>query len=259
LVGIVLFAAVARLAAQGNASTARFEVASVKPNRSESPMSVSATPARFTAVNIDVRNLLTAAYRLPWFRIVNLPSWVSERYDITATMPPGTGQAELGDMLQALLVERFMLRAHVEARDQPVYALVRRRQDTLGPQLRQSAADCAREAAAQTKGAQGPDGGRCDEQLRAPGHLIVRGMPLGALANYLSGAVQDRVVVDRTGLQGNFDLELRFAAFGAPVGPNSDGASVYTALEEQLGLRLEPQRATVEVLVVDSIARPSPD
>jgi uncharacterized protein (TIGR03435 family) len=231
----------------GQEPARRFETASVRPSGSEAtPMSVATTPGRFTATNIDVRNLITVAYRLPWFRIVNAPSW-PDRYDIVATMPPGTEAQHLGLMLQQLLEERFLMQAHVETRQQPVYTLVMVRRDgRLGPEIRRSEVDCATRA-----------NDSCHEQVRASGHVVMRGMSLDALANYLSGAVQDRVVLNRTGLEGSFDIELRFAAMNGPSAGHSELPSLFTAIQEQLGLMLEPSRGPVEVLVVDSIARPS--
>jgi uncharacterized protein (TIGR03435 family) len=226
-------------------------------------MSVTTTPGRFTATSIDLRNLITVAYRLPWFRIIGVPDW-SERYDVVATMPSGTDVSQLGAMLQNLLAERFTMRAHMETREQPVYALVTVRSDkSLGPQLQRASVDCALVLSARAKPPESPPTRasafeHCDNQIRSPGHVAIRGMPLDALANYLSGAVQDRVVVNRTGLQGNFDLELRFEPpSGGATGNPGQFPSLFTAIQEQLGLKLEAQKGAVEVLVIDSIDRPS--
>jgi len=253
----------ARVSSQERATDAAFEAASVRPSGPGSPpMSVSTTPGRFTATNIDVRNLITVAYRLPWFRIIDAPAW-SERYDVVAVMPPGSDASQLGAMLQDLLEERFMMRAHMEAREQPVYALVMARRDgRLGPALQRATVDCEAAMAGQgtPTGAPSPASAvqRCDEQIRAIGHVAIRGMSLDVLANYLSGSVQDRVVVNRTGLEGNFDLDLRFAPLSDGAARNSgDSPSLFTAIQEQLGLQLDARREPVEVLVVDSIARPS--
>jgi uncharacterized protein (TIGR03435 family) len=225
-------------------------------------MSVTVTPGRFTAISIDLRNLITVAYRLPWFRIIGVPDW-SERYDVVATMPSGTDASELGAMLQNLLAERFMIQAHIETREQPVYALVTARRDkSLGPQLQRASVDCAVVLSAQAKPTEPPPSAsafeRCDNQIRSLGHVAIRGMSLDALANYLSGAVQDRVVVNRTGLEGNFDLDLRFELpSGGGTGNPGQFPSLFTAIQEQLGLKLEAQKGPVEVVVIDSIGRPS--
>ena len=244
--------------------TAAFEVASVRlSDPGSTSMSVMTTPGRFTATSIDLRNLITVAYRLPWFRIIGVPDW-SERYDVVATMPSGTDVSQLGAMLQNLLAERFMMQAHMETREQPVYALVTARSDkSLGPQLERASVDCAIVLSARAKPTEPPTTRaspfeHCDNQIRALGHVAIRGMSLDALANYLSGAVQDRVVVNRTGLEGNFDLELRFEPpSGAAIGNPGQFPSLFTAIQEQLGLKLEAQKGPVEVLVIDSIDRPS--
>lgn len=240
-----------------------FDVASIRRSESAStPMSVTTTPGRFTATSIDLKNLVTVAYRLPWFRIINVPDW-PERYDVVASMPSGVDVGQLGAMLQSLLTERFMMRAHMETRDQPVYALVMARNDgCCGPQLQRADVDCAVVLAARATPAgataQASALDPCDDQVRTLGHVVIRGMSLDALANYLSGAARDRVVVNRTGLEGNFDLELRFELpdSGSTVSAG-EFPSLFGALEEQLGLKLEPQRGPVEVLVIDSIDRPS--
>jgi uncharacterized protein (TIGR03435 family) len=241
-----------------------FEVASVRLSNSDStPMSVITTPGRFTATSIDLRNLITVAYRLPWFRIIGVPDW-SERYDVVATMPSGTDATELGAMLQHLLAERFMMQAHMETRERPIYALVTARTDkSLGPQLQRASVDCTVALAARATRAEPPPTPasaveHCDNQIRSVGHVAIRGMSLDVLANYLSGAVQDRVVVNRTGLEGNFDLELRFEPpSGGGTTTPGQFPSLFTAIQEQLGLKLEAQKGPVQVLVIDSIGRPS--
>jgi len=240
-----------------------FEVASVRLSDSATPMSVVTTPGRFAATSIDLRNLITVAYRLPWFRIIGVPDR-SERYDVVATMPSGTDVSELGAMLQNLLADRFRMRAHMETREQPVYALVTARSDkSLGPQLQRASVDCtvvlsARAKATERSTARASSFEHCDNQIRELGHVAIRGMSLDALANYLSGAVQDRVVVNRTGLEGNFHLELRFEPpTGGATGNAGQFPSLFTAIQEQLGLKLEAQKGPVGVLVIDSIDRPS--
>jgi uncharacterized protein (TIGR03435 family) len=243
-------------------TTPAFDVVSVR--RSDSggpPMSVAVTPGRFTATSIDLRNLITVAYRLPWFRIIGVPDW-SERYDVVATMPFGTDASGLGAMLQNLLAQRFMMRAHMETREQPIYALATARRDKgLGPQLQRARADCAVVLSARAKPTEPPPASAfeyCDNQIRSVGHVVIRGMSLETLANYLSGVVQDRVVVNRTGLEGVFDLDLRFEpASGGRVGDSGQFPSLFTALQEQLGLKLEAEKGPVDVVVIDSIDGPS--
>lgn len=149
-------------------------------------MSVTVTPGRFAATNIDLQNLITVAYRLPWFRIINLPSWASERYDIVATMPTDADASQLGLMLRSLLAERFMMRAHMETREQPVYALAMARSDgRLGPQLRRSVVDCAAAMAARVPLTGTPsrelEVTGCDDQIRTSGQVTIRGLSIDVL------------------------------------------------------------------------------
>ena len=251
--------------AQAPVATDRFEVASVKPNASGalSP-SDTVSSGRFIATNESLRNLITLAYRIPWFRVVGGPDWLSNRFDIVAKIPDAGQAAQVQVMLQHLLTDRFALEVHRETRDQPVYALVIARTDRrLGPQLHTSDVDCAqvmaRRAAAEKSGA-GSQAGQdesCSRPPLAPGHLTLHGLRLESLTNWLSGILGDRAVVDRTGLSGNFDVDLRYAV--TPAGAPSDSPSIFTAVQEQLGLKLEPTRAPIEVLVIDSAQRPEPD
>jgi uncharacterized protein (TIGR03435 family) len=224
-----------------------FEVASVKPNKSGSALeSISPTPGRFVATNATLRNLITVAYRIPWTRLVGESSVLSERFDIAAKMPDDAEPGQMGLMLQTLLAERFHLKAHSETREQPVYALVLARSDgQLGPELRLSESDCTptrleRPACGWSNG---------------PSTLKANGVPMTALANSLSGIV-DRIVIDRTNLTGTYDLDLQFARFDVP---GSELPSIFTALQQQLGLKLESTESPIEFVVIDDIERPTPD
>ena len=236
-------------------TTTTFEVASVRLSDSgATPMSVVTTPGRFTATSIDLRNLITVAYRLPWFRIIGVPNW-SERYDVVATMPPGTDVSELGARLQNLLADRFRMRAHMETREQPVYALVTARRDkSLGPQLRRASVDCAVVLSARAKATEASTTPasqfeHCDDQIRELGHVAIRGMSLDALANSLSAAVQDRVVVNRTSLSGNFDLDLRFEPpTGGATGNAGQFPSLFTAIRSNSASSLKRKKARLRCL-----------
>lgn len=148
--------------------------------------------------------------------------------------------------------------------DLPVYALLLARSDRrLGPQLHASTTDCAAQAASgQTQ--RSPDGRpRCGVRATG-GHMIAGGLPLAQLATLLSTMV-DRTVVERTGLSGAFDFELNWTPNRAPQRPdaappaNSDDPSIFTALREQLGVKLEPAKAPTDVLVIDHVERPTPN
>jgi uncharacterized protein (TIGR03435 family) len=233
-----------------------FEVASVKPNKSgASNSSTSGNATSFTAVNVSLRQLIVFAYRLKDFQ-VGAPSWTeSERYDIAARSPEG-GQGDNRQRLQTLLADRFTLKVHRETREQPVYALILARSDgRLGPQLKPSTIDC--KAAAMAK-----DGGlSCGMNTSsggAAGRISAIGQSMEALADALGNYGLSRMVIDRTGLKGAFDIELAWkpdTAIVAATGP--DAPSLFTALQEQLGLKLDARRGPVEFLVVDSVDRPT--
>jgi uncharacterized protein (TIGR03435 family) len=261
-----------------------FEVASVKPNQSGElgiRMQIPGTD-RFTATNVPVRELIRMAYDTQDVRLVGGPDWIrSERFDIVAKSEqpfPAWGPAgppmPLLLMLRALLADRFGLVIHQETRELPVYALVLAREDRrFGPDLNASKLDCASQARA---GRAGPPPGppanpaepTCGMRI-APGQMVIGGTPISQLASVLSQFVQ-RVVLDRTQLTGPFDLRLSWTPErmpqgtpppGAPPLPPVDpnGPSLFAALQEQLGLKLESTRAPLEVLVIDRVDRPRAD
>lgn len=231
---------------QSSGQAPTFDTASVKANMSaDTRLSISTRGRIYTAVNAPLRTLILIAYELGFepFRLVGGPDWISsERFDVLGTLPEGTTSRQTGAMLQALLADRFNLAVHTETRDLPAYALVLARSDgRLGPQLRRSSADCAATPTA-CRTSVGSD-------IRATGQALTA--LAGTLPQFLS-----RRVFDRTGLSGLFDFELRFSDSDPAVG-GSDLPSIFTALQEQLGLKLEPTRAPAEVIVIDRIARPT--
>lgn len=258
-----------------------FEVASVKPNVSNSSSSNSnEPPGGYVATNMSLRRLIAIAYRmrLPTDRdrIVG-PSWIDEaRFDINARTPAGSRTEQVPDMLRALLADRFQLAAHNETRDASVYALVRARADgPLGAQITRSSLDCSKPGAFRSGGA-GPGAGaaietpaetkQCGIISTVDGNGAVMrggGRSMADLAGNLTGRV-NREVIDRTGLNGIYDFVLRwtpenFQNPAANAGPSRDGTLIFTALQEQLGLKLEPQRGPVQFLIIDKVERPTPD
>ena len=258
-----------------------FEVASVKPNVSNSGASTSnEPPGGYVATNMSLRRLIAIAYRmrLPTDRerIVG-PSWIDEaRFDINARTPAGSRTEQVPDMLRALLADRFQLAARNETRDASVYALVRARADgTLGPQLTRSSLDCSKPGAFRG-GSAGPgataavetqaETKQCGIISTVDGNGAVMrggGRSMADLAANLTGRV-NRDVIDRTGLSGAFDFVLRWTPenFQNPAGnagPSRDGTLIFTAVQEQLGLKLEAQRGPVEFLIIDRVERPTPD
>jgi uncharacterized protein (TIGR03435 family) len=181
--------------------------------------------------------------------------------------------------MRNLLAERFKLVVHPETREMPIYALVPARSDgKLGENLKPAAVDCAARMRERGRGGPPPTPPAPGERIQCgmrigPGTMNGGGFPLSQLAVTLSQFVQ-RVVIDRTGLAGNYDLDLTWtpdrSMQGGPIGPpppgapplppiDPDGPSIFTALQEQLGLKLDAQRGPVDVLVVDSVERPTPD
>jgi uncharacterized protein (TIGR03435 family) len=241
------------------ALAAQFEVASVKPNHSgpEGIRTLTTVPDGLRVINLPLATIFAMAHRVQPNQIINMPSWAfSESFDITAKAPVGVQMSldTFRPMLVELLVERFHLSTHRETRDLQVYRLVRLHDNALGPKLSPAVVDCTGRTAAPTT----PDGRaqmrNCGAGPRPTG-LSVHGMPVRTLASLLAPTV-GRVVVDETGLTGNWDLDLEFTSDNAH---GADGVSVFAALQEQLGLKLETGRAPVDVIVVDHIGRPTED
>ena len=246
---------------------ASFEVASVKP----SPADVQAPGIRpiqgnrFLAVGMTTRTLMQVAYgrqgTLLSTQIISDVTWLdSERFDITAISEaltaPGDRFTTLRGLLQRLLRDRFQAQVHVETRTLPIYELVMARQDGRpGPQLRPPAAPCVDFFGVSSNGVP-----TCGFTRVRPGDWAARSIDLGLFATNLAFLPEvGRVVRDRTGLQERFDLELRFNPQAVPAGDLSPDPSLFTALQEQLGLKLQPSRGPVEVLAVDRIERPTAD
>jgi uncharacterized protein (TIGR03435 family) len=199
------------------------------------------------------------------------PDWFDrDRWDIIAKLPPeAVGQREQVEpvtLLQNLLADRFKLVAQLDTREMPVYALVVARSDRrLGPQLQPSNGDCEAARIAREKGgaqaAMPPiRRGFCGTRA-GNGTVSTSGVPLSAFARNLA-PMTGRFIIDRTGLAGSYDLDLKWTpdqAAGAASSALTDGTSLFAALEEQLGLKLEAQRAPVEVIVIESAERPVED
>ncbi|MBI4266641.1 MAG: TIGR03435 family protein [Acidobacteria bacterium] len=266
----------------GAAGGPTFEVASVRVNRAREGRVMLALPpgGRLTATNVRLRELIQQAYQLRDYQIIGLPEWIdSARFDVeakaegdVAAAPPGAG-GPMQLMLQALLTERFRLKAHAETRDLPIYSLVLARSDgRLGPQLRPSGVECAPVTfpggmATPPPPPPAPPGGvqqGCPGVV-APWFIGGRRMTIARLAGSLAALVR-RPVFDRTGLDGDFDLDLTYAPDQTPAGQpvrfngvelDLDAPSIFTALQEQLGLELEAGRGPVDVLVIESVEQPT--
>ncbi len=255
-----VFSAHFALAAQSASSP--FEVVSVKRAGSGTfPVGPEARPGgAFLATNVALERVIRFAYNLPDYQIVGGPAWVrDERFDIEAKAGRDVPTEELRRMVQALLADRFRLVIRREQREMPIYTLLHARDDRrLGSNMRQSPADCG-----------SPTGPKeTMEERRTPnGGVTTRRTcaAMAALISSLSGALQSPVD-DQTMLTGRWDSELSFtgerrrgADAASAAGDPNDAPALFTALQEQLGLKLEADRGPVEVLVIDSVERPTPD
>ena len=259
------------LVAQAPAPPA-FEVASIKPTTAPgSDGGFALAPGgRLDVSNQPVRALIRYAYGIHDYQLVGGPSWIDREFFDIHAKAAATSLDQQGSiaeenielMVQRLLADRFRLAIRREPRDMPVYALTRAHStDSLGPQLRRAAIDCEALIAAgktpprATSGDVTVCGGR-----NTPAHITVNGFPLARLAASLSTRLQ-RFVLDRTALSGPFDVDLDWSSGLATADGATDqgGASIFTAVQEQLGLKLEPSRGSVDVLVIDHVERPTAD
>lgn len=222
-------------AQNGTTAGPQFEVASIKPNASGSrgPTIYNPTRGRFAIDSITLKALIAYAYDVREFQVSGGPSWVgSEEYNIVAKPQGEASNERILAMAKDLLAERFKLTLHHESKEMPVLALTVAKG---GARLHPS------------EGTGGPEirGGR--------GRLVARKVTMGMLAAQLAGRVLDRPVLDRTGIGGEFDVDLEWTRDESP----DSGPSIFTALQEQLGLKLETQKGVVDVLAIDHVERPS--
>ena len=240
-----------------------FDVVSVKLNQSQVNPYGGFVPNGFEAVAATVQQLISLAYGVSVTQILDAPSWIrTEAYDVTARTGRSTpaSPASMTAMLQRLLVDRFKLMAHREQREAPVYALLVARNDgRLGARLNVAPLDCDNRAAKAPPGTPGLSICGID---RGPGLSAGRSMTIAQLSGVL-GSIVGRPVVDRTSLEGIYDWDLSWTPTPGEPGPRSepaaagDGISIFTAIQEQLGLKLESERGVIDALVIDRIERPA--
>jgi uncharacterized protein (TIGR03435 family) len=243
----------------------QFEVASVRRSvATDDDGSIGAQPnGRFVVRNVPLRFIIQVVHEVPAFRVTGGPGWIdSERYDIQAKAADAVPEAQLHAMMRALLADRFKLALHTETRPVAGFALVRARPNgSLGPELRPHPEPCPPDpvpAAPPPAVDAMPPCGRMSGSDRL---IRMNARPLADLATILSRRVA-RPVVDRTGLNGLFDVNVAWTADArssapltqAPAAPD-DSVSVFTALQEQLGLRLRSEQVDTEFLVVDRVER----
>jgi len=268
---------------QAKATTPSFEVASIKLNRGDNNgqfLHFLNDPGRFNRSNITAKALIEFAYHVRPFQISGGPSWInSARYDIQAKvddsvasqlekLPQEERMEQFRLMLRSLLADRFELKLIHQTKVMPVYALVVAKG---GAKLNPTTVDLTQPPSPNAT-AQRP-GAMMTMSVDGPEKLRVRAMRITNLADFLGGQpdLGGRLVLDETGLKGHYDFTLEWAPeASAPILGDStaqntsnrpllnvSGPSLFTAIQEQLGLKLEPQKGPVEILVIDHIERPS--
>jgi uncharacterized protein (TIGR03435 family) len=269
---VVIVAVAMPLLSQGTgADKPTFEVASIKPNNSgDNRVMFRANGGRFVVAGATVSMLIQQAYRVRDFQLSGGPGWIgSDRFDIEAK-PENIADMTPDRMpllLQSLLVERFQLKTHKETKELPIYELVAAKD---GPKLK-SVPEPPRPVPGTPPGPPPAPGGPMPPGAFriGRGEMVGSAIPIENFIQSLSSMLR-RTVVNKTGLTGFFDVDLHWAPDPAETGPfgpvpgvqppapaDPAGPSIFTALQEQLGLRLESSKGPVGVLVIDSIEKPS--
>jgi uncharacterized protein (TIGR03435 family) len=267
---------------QADGTKPSFEVATVKPSgSSDNRISIMAEPGgRFRVTNATLRMVMAVAYRVRDFQISGGPAWTgTDRWNIEGkaeegsipqiTMPlDPTVPNPLMFMVQSLLEDRFQLKLHRESRELPVYELFTAKggskmklsadQSPIGPPERGSPPQNPKQGGPMPRGMMG----------MGPGRIEANGAPIANFIQVLSQQL-GRPVIDKTSLTGFYDIKLQWTpdigqgfvkpggAEPAPPPPDTSGPSIFTAIQEQLGLRLESGKGPVEILMIDSVQKPA--
>jgi uncharacterized protein (TIGR03435 family) len=280
LVNVFLMIAIltASTATQSSSSAPQelpYDVVSIRPLEGDGMLTVHADPGRFVG-DVTVQMLLISAYRVSPQAIRNAPGWVrSERFHIEVTLPSSArsgkppSQAELSTVLRAILASRFDLVVREMSVDEDAFRLVRDRADgRLGPQLRRSTLRCEGDKSNYDAIRKQNGGSRTDTEsecrLYSPeaGSLTAKGISVLRLAQYLSSRL-GVTIVDASGLQDRYDFDLTWqpegpeARDGLAIQSLGDRPGIFSAIRDQLGLRLEPAKSGHGAIIVDHIARPS--
>jgi uncharacterized protein (TIGR03435 family) len=252
--------------AQRREPSPTFDAASVKPTTvGGASARIDTTPGNVSVRNQTLRGLIVSAYGIREYQLDTsaAPSWIgTDRFDVIATMPRGTSPDQVEQMMQRLLADRFKVVVQRDMREVPVYALGLAREDRrLGPKL-----TVARDptCAGPPSDAEREFGPRCGSVSFSPGQLAGRSVTWAQILRALSTSpTLGRLVIDGGAQPGLFDFELRWvpairpASAGPPPADLPD--SIFTALQEQLGLQLNPATAPVPVVVVLSASQPEPN
>ncbi len=235
--------------------TPSFEVATIKSSKPDTPGPlIGISASSLTLTNFTLKELLVFPYWIHPSQVIGASGWMdTDKFDVVAKpnesqVPPGGGASDdlLRQMLQGLLADRFKLALHHETKQLPAYALTVGKNGTT--------------MKARTPG----DGGSGFRLVFQGARLPGRNASIGQLAFVLQAQVLDRPVLDKTGLTGSFDFDLswmpdetQFGGRGAGMPANPDSPTIFIAVQEQLGLKLEPQKGPVDVLMIDRSERPS--
>jgi uncharacterized protein (TIGR03435 family) len=234
----------AGMAAGQSAAPPAFEVATIKQHvfagAGGGRLGMSISGSRVMVSTLTLKNLISTAYNVKTYQISGEPSWAGDSataFDVEAEAggTPTMDQARL--MLQALLADRFQLKLHRETKELPVYDLVVAKN---GPKMKESAADATPSAGVSAGST------RRMTEIRAS---------MATVANQLVGFA-GRPVIDKTGLTGSYDFTLEWSPEGTPADA-ATGPSIFTAVQEQLGLKLESSKAPTEILVIDHAEKPT--
>jgi uncharacterized protein (TIGR03435 family) len=246
-----------------------YELAAIKPSKPGDGSRIWFTADGLSVTRVTLKSLIKIAYGLNDDQVVGGPKWIdSNNYDVEGKVDSSEVAAlskldnnQRSLMLQNLLVERFRLGIHRETRDLPVYVLSIAKN---GPKVQE-----AKSGDTYPDGFKGPDGkpvGHAGPMSWGNGRLIGQGIPLSQVAAALSQQL-GRTVQDQTELKGNYDIKLEWTpdepqrpqpGAGNAVATDSPSTSLFTAIQEQLGLKLESHKAPVDILVIDH-AEPPPE
>ena len=226
-----------------------FDVATIKLSQPDTagPL-IGISAGRLTLTSFTVKELMMYAYWIHPSQVVGAAGWTdSEKFDIVAKPEGGqTPEEQLRKMLQTLLADRFQLKFHRDTKPLPAYTLVLGKN---GPRMK-----------ARTPGDGGPGFRLVPQGARLPG----RNASMAQLAFVLQAVVMDRPIIDETGLTGNFDFDLswapnetQFGGRGGKMTADPERPDIFTAVQEQLGLKLEPQKGPVAVLMIDHVEKPT--
>jgi uncharacterized protein (TIGR03435 family) len=247
---------------------AQFDVVSIKPHKSEleSDGGMRTLPdGTFMMTNQPIRSIILGASPVPVREVSGLPNWANtEGYDLIAKPPAGSTREQRAEMMRNMFIERMNLAGHVEEQERTTFALIIARNDgRLGPQLKPSTLDCGSQPPSVGLSQTPPD--RAEAQNRCgmsmgQGTIVSGGITIDRLVLSLGG-LAGGLVNNRTGLEGWYAVTLRFAPPGlrADAASTDDAPQFVTALQEQLGLKLRPEKTRVPIFIVDHIERPTPN